>query len=62
MCMMLFTVLTGRHIEHSVWCAWWSVWTEANIVCVIFNRCEYLFGWCESIAGHIVACGDFLFE
>lgn len=58
----LFTILTCRYVEHSVWRAWRTVWTEAHVVWIVFHGGKHFFRWCESIAGHIVLCDDFLFE
>lgn len=56
------TVLTGGHIEHSVWCTWRAGWTEANVVWIVIDGGEHLFAWRETIAGHTVFGVDFLFE
>lgn len=58
----MLTVLTGGHIEHSVRCTWRAGWTEANVVWIIFDGCEYLFAWRETISGHAVLGADFSFK
>lgn len=60
--MSVLTVLTGGHIEHSVRCTWWTGWTEANVVWIIFDGGEYLFAWRKTISGHTVFGDDLLFE
>lgn len=54
--------MTGGHIEHAVWCTWWTSWTEAHIVRIIVDRCKYFFAGRETIAGHTIFRIDFSFE
>lgn len=58
----MLTVLTGGHIEHSVWCTWWTGWAEAYIVWIIFDGSEYLFGWCKTVSRHTVFRVNLTFE
>lgn len=58
----LLTVLTQRHIEQTIRCAWWTSRTEAHIFRIPINGRENIDVRRESVARYTVTRFDFLFE